>query len=107
MDRMFCQSNFNNDISKWNVSNVRNMYGMFEEATEFNQDISKWNMSEVKDISHMFNGATNFNQDISQWDLSNIFSDVYASQTFNNCPIKQEYKPKFKCKWKSKYQTVK
>ena len=29
MSWMFCDSQFNGDISKWNVSNVTNMVGMF------------------------------------------------------------------------------
>ena len=33
-------TNFNQDISSWDVSNVTGMYRMFKEATNFNQDIS-------------------------------------------------------------------
>ncbi|KAB0574070.1 BspA family leucine-rich repeat surface protein [Helicobacter pullorum NCTC 12824] len=37
-------------IEKWDVSNVENMYAMFEEATSFNADISKWDVSDIDDI---------------------------------------------------------
>ena len=42
MGCMFSGSQFNQDISKWDVSNVRNMYSMFEDS-KFNQDINMWN----------------------------------------------------------------
>ena len=63
---MFCKSNFNQDISKWDVSGVKDMVEMFCES--------------------------NFNQDISKWDVSNVKS---YKDIFNNCPIKQSYKPIF------------
>ena len=83
------------DLSKWNVSKVTNMSGMFYECNEleFIGDISKWNVSNVNNMTHMFNGCNNFNQDISNWDVSNV---RYHAYTFYNCPIKEEYKPKFK-----------
>ena len=34
-----------------------------------------------------------FNQDISNWDVSNVIHKLYI---FDNCPIKEKYKPKFK-----------
>ena len=37
---MFLNSDFNGDISKWNVSNVRNMHFMFGHSV-FDKDISK------------------------------------------------------------------
>ena len=33
---------FNEDISRWNVANVTNMYGTFLGARAFNSDISSW-----------------------------------------------------------------
>ena len=32
MEGMFCKSNFNGDISKWNVSNVKDMNNMFKSS---------------------------------------------------------------------------
>ena len=65
---------FNQDISKWDVSNVPKMTMMFMQATIFNQDISDWDVSNVTDMSYMFSEAENFNQDISSWDVSNVSS---------------------------------
>ena len=41
-------------------------------AVYFNQDISRWNTSKVRDMAFMFNNATSFNQDLSGWDVSNV-----------------------------------
>ena len=83
------------DISKWNVSKVTNMVYMFYECNEleFIGDISKWDVSNVIYMTHMFEGFKKFNQDISNWDISNVKAIMYM---FDGCPIKDEYKPKFK-----------
>lgn len=64
--------NFNQDISKWNTSNVIYMQHMFVDCQKFNQNITIWNTSKVIDMSYMFYGAENFNQDISKLDTSNV-----------------------------------
>jgi surface protein len=48
------------------------MSWMFYNAKAFNQDISKWDVSNVKDMSFMFYDAESFNEDISNWDVSNV-----------------------------------
>jgi surface protein len=53
MSFIFSYSNFNGDISRWDVSNVINMAGMFQ-GSQFNGDISKWNVSKVKDMRDIF-----------------------------------------------------
>ena len=65
---------FNQDISKWDTSNVTNMSFMFEDAKSFNQPIGKWNVSKVTKMEqeHMFSSAESFNQDIRDWDTSKV-----------------------------------
>lgn len=63
---------FNDDISNWNVSNVTDMCEMFFGATSFNQDISNWNVIKVENMSYMFNGADLFRQDLSKWNLKGM-----------------------------------
>ena len=46
MSGMFYDSQFNGDISKWDVSNVTNMSVMFSDS-QFNGDISNWDVSNV------------------------------------------------------------
>ena len=81
------------DISKWDVSKVSNMSYMFGDCESFNQDISKLNVSNVTNMHGMFWHCKSFNQDISNWDVSNVRHHDYM---FEKCPIKEEYKPKFK-----------
>ena len=53
---------FNEDISKWDVSNVENMTEMFMDCKKFNTPIGDWDVSKVKDMSGMFFMAENFNR---------------------------------------------
>ena len=63
---------FHADISKWDVSNVIDMHGMFFSAKAFNGDISKWDVSQVVDMNSMLANAESFDGDISKWDVSNV-----------------------------------
>ena len=89
-------SKFDGDISGWNVSNVTDMTSMFYNCKNFNQDISTWDVSNVTDMYGMFELCESFNQDISSWDFSNSKYRYNSSVVFNNCPIENAYKPKFK-----------
>ena len=83
------------DISYWDVSNATNMSYMFymcEELESFG-DISGWDVSKVINMSYMFSGCKKFNQDISDWDLLKL---KFKIDMFDNCPIKDKYKQKFK-----------
>ena len=84
---------FNQDISKWNVSNVKDMSFMFQYCDSFNQDLSEWDVSKVTDMNGMFQGCKSFNKDISKWNVSKVKNNILM---FLKCPIKEEYKPKFK-----------
>ena len=58
---MFYGSQFNGDLSKWNVSNVVDMRYMFKNS-QFTGDISKCNLSYVFYTEDMFYGTpTNIN----------------------------------------------
>ena len=107
---------FNGDISRWNVSNVKDMESMFSFAKSFNQPIGNWDVSNVEDMRSMFFYADKFNQPIGDWDVSNVgvmAQMFYGAKSFNqdltrwetyaigitggmfdDCPIKEEYKPK-------------
>ena len=66
-------------------------YSLFFSNTTFNQPISNWNVNNVKNMYSMFNLAKSFNQPLNNWDVSNI--NTY--NMFVDCPIKEEYEPKF------------
>ena len=83
------------DISEWDVSNATNMTRMFCWCKELESvgDISKWDVSNVTNMCSMFDECKSFNQDLSCLNVSNV---IYKDNIFYNCPIKDEYKPKFK-----------
>ena len=83
MSAMFSNSEFNQNISSWDVSNVTNMADMFRFAEDFNQPIGNWDVSNVTNMADMFHFADDFNQPIEDWDVSNVtnmrqmFLDAY------------------------------
>ena len=72
MGSMFNSSEFNGDISKWDVSNITNMNGMFFNS-KFNGDISKWDVSNVL-------SCEGFSDNNLQWTL--------PQPKFTNCDTK-------------------
>ena len=84
MASMFFRSEFNGDISNWNVSNVKYMSNMFRKS-KFNRDISNWDVSNVEDTEKMFMENEYFNQNISNWNISNVnnFSWMFYNSKFN------------------------
>ncbi len=80
-------SNFNSDISSWDVSTITDMYALFH-GTSFNQDISGWNVSSVTNMEYLFYNSS-FNQDISGWDVSNVtnMARMFSNNDFFNQDI--------------------
>jgi surface protein len=88
MQGMFtAATNFNQNISSWNVSNVTTFgsanLGMFRLATNFNQNIGGWNVGSATSFRDMFSSATNFNQNIGSWNvgLGTDFTNFMAGKT--------------------------
>lgn len=66
---------------------------MFELADIFNQDLSSWDVSNVKNFANMFDAAKSFNQSLASWDVSSSTSmegmfGALISSTFadTECP---------------------
>ena len=73
-------SSFNGEISNWDVSRVTRMSKMFWHASSFNGDLSTWDVSSVKDMTSMFQRATSFNGDLSNWNVSSVTEMDYMFQ---------------------------
>ena len=88
----------NGDISTWDVSNVTDMLGMFQ-YSNYNGDISTWDVSNVTRMDYMFYWAK-FNGDISNWDVSNVTSmrGMFYSSKFNGDLSKWKINPNVKGK---------
>ena len=71
-------------INEWDVSPVRQMYGMFETCRYFNQPLDQWNVSRVTHMSNMFYKCNQFNQNLNNWNVSQVtnmnhmFSECFA-----------------------------
>ena len=88
------------DFNDIDISNLDSFYSIYEkgifEYTRFKYiDISDWNVSNVESMRHMFYWCNELESvgDLSNWDVSKV---QYNILMFHNCPIKDEYKPKFK-----------
>lgn len=68
--RMFRSTDFNGDISGWDVSGATTFDQMFHSCNTFNQDVSGWDVSGVDDFAAMFYRADAFDRDLSGWNLS-------------------------------------
>ena len=87
MGAMFRQAtNFNQDISSWDVSSVQDMNQMFYQASNFNQDIGSWDTSSVQNMNNMFYLASNFNQDLSLWNVSGVtnMNNMFIGTSLDN-----------------------
>ena len=50
----YIASNFNQDITSWNVTSGTNFNNMFQQMGQFNQDIRKWDVRPGASFTHMF-----------------------------------------------------
>lgn len=62
---LFAQTNFNGDVSQWNMANARSTRSMFAYCS-FSGDVSMWKMPALNDASYMFMHCP-FSGDLSSW----------------------------------------
>jgi len=95
MNSMFELSQaFNQDISSWNVTHVRQFTEMFQASVAFNNggEILDWsdigtNSDSNLDMEGMFRDSKAFNQDISGWNVSKVtnFNGMFSgAEAFDN-----------------------
>lgn len=86
MSYMFAYRDNIADITKWDVSTVENMEGLFTRTSNFNQDITGWDVSNVVNMSKLLQGNSSFTHDLSKWNFSNVkdISYMLASSAYNH-----------------------
>ena len=76
-------TNFNDNISTWNVSNVLNMDGMFQNAINFEQNIGSWNVVNVFSMRNMFYNVKlcteNYDAILNSWSTQNVRTNIEFS----------------------------
>ena len=85
------------DISGWDISNVKNMRGMFNSCVNLEKiiGIENWDVSNVTDMSNMFQECESFNQDLSNWEISqDVIDNNNVYYMFKDCNISQKYLPR-------------
>jgi surface protein len=83
------ETEFNEDISAWDVSSVTNMTDMFRFAFSFNQPLDSWDVSKVTTMDGMFQGAMRFNQPLGFWDVRKVttMERMFSEATAFNQPL--------------------
>jgi len=79
-------ANFNQNISGWDTSKVKDMSSMFAFTKAFNQPLNNWDTSKVENMYHMFICAKAFNQPLNNWDTSkveNMYGMFESTDVFN------------------------
>lgn len=71
---IFAETQFNGDVSRWDVARSWNFSGMFRDCP-FNGDVSKWDVANAENFSNMFSNS-NFNGDVSNWEVRNASNMV-------------------------------
>ena len=83
MSKFNGREDFNEDISKWNVSNVTNMKNMFDGCKKFNQPLNNWDVSNVTNMeNYVFLCSQSFNQPLNNWNVSNVKYVLYVSSLY-------------------------
>ena len=78
-------SNIDFDVSKWDVSNVKNMRNMFDECRNFTgKGLENWDVSNVEDMTCMFYNCKKLNFDLSKWDISKVKDMAVMFYNCNN-----------------------
>ena len=83
--RMFrgCTNIVIDNIQNWGVSHVTSLDEMFMQ-TNFNGDISGWDVSNVDDMTSCLRGCSNFSYDISNWNVSKVLDMYYFCPTLSS-----------------------
>ena len=67
------------------MSSVTSIGSMLRTQTNYNEDLSSWNVSNVVNMSNIFFGSTSFDQNLSSWDIAKVtnFTNFSRDATFS------------------------
>lgn len=86
---------YNFDVSKWDVSGVKNFTGAFKNLRNFNCDLSAWDVSSATHMGYMFEGCRSFDgEGLDNWQLQD---DVFTTGMFKKSGVHRL--PKWADKW--------
>ena len=77
-------------VGLWDVSKVMtDMHGIFMTSTNFNEDLSAWDVRRAEDLGFMFAGASSFNQSLGAWDVRQAENHrlMFSSASSFNQPL--------------------
>ena len=68
--------NTNQDVTNADVSEIEDFSYLCEAASnsDFNQNVSGWNVSSATNMKGMFKGCNKFEQNLDSWDVSNAMN---------------------------------
>lgn len=69
-------TNFNCDLSNWDVTNVTYMNNMFYNVPNLDCDFTNWNISNVADLGEMFHFETNLDEDKNNCNTLKILGKI-------------------------------
>ena len=85
MSYMFKHAFIEDDLSEWDVSNVKYIDGIFWGTAFFNSDITNWKLTSTISLDNMFYKNNHYKQDLSKLDVSHIKSmqAMFAESSYN------------------------
>ena len=85
---VFCER-FNEPLDSWNVENVENMSSMFKYCSSFNQPLNNWKVENVKNMNQMFKECKSFNQPLDGWNVENVtdMEEMFRACKLFNQPL--------------------
>jgi surface protein len=76
--------NYDYDLSSWKTGNLIDASYMFWGCTDMDMDLYSWNTKKLQNSSLMFHACKNFDGDLSNWKTENL---IDASYMFSYCDI--------------------
>lgn len=94
---LFDGTEFEGDVSQWDMTNAEITTSMFESCKNFNCDISNWNVEKINTCRCMFRHCRSFMGDLSKWNMKSIKHHDDIEYMFERCPLGSHgnFLPKF------------